>query len=1089
LTSLSAAIFRPEPLDSTNLLLLTLVGLLVLTGILFQVGVLGRILGFVFGLLGGAVRRGFQLWRRLLSWASWPIYAGLVIGLLAIGLRQEEEMPALAILCSLALLFIGVVACLAYVFLDLERYDVSRGYKALRDPRKGQELAINLVRYGPRVGIPLLIAATLAVIGGFALLNQGLYDTVGESWYSLRAGQAITPGEGGAGADAPEPAYGDFLVYTLINFFRIVDLLNIGDTYHLKISYVHQTRWPASTLIIVFRAFFTLVLLQQIFASVRQMKLLWQTIEDFWSPHQSIQEQARADLPQHGARAVAPLLASVRSVPFLTAEQRSQVPAIIADIGAAAIPTLVRHLRDPNENVRAVAVAALGRVDAIRALPRLAWLSNDPSEWVRQSLVETLGLLGSAATHLARQRRRFRRLAPPRRHWLGWVVRLKGWARRDRKLTPVELAVETLRSTLADPSAAVRRQAAASLGDVGPAAAAAAPELIGLLHDADETVRCQAAESLGKLGGDDPATVTALEGLLQDASSAVQTAAVRALGALQKDAAPAVPAIIPLLQDADAAVRKTAAEAIGQIGTLPQEAASDLVEGLSNRDNVVRAQTAEALGHIGETAADAVPALIKALADANDRVRAKAAEALGKIGPPAAGAIPSLVQALHDPDNLVRANAAASLGEMGPAAAPAVPTLIECLGHINPQVRGNAAHALGRLGPAAAQAVPALATAAGAEDGEVRVPAVFALGEIGSLTESARRVLLAALADADPRVRAASVEAVGKREELGEEGVRALRGALNDTNDEVKVQVTRALPQRAGATPEVIAGLCRFLDDDNDAVQMAAAVALGKLNSGATAAGVALLRVLQTAEAAVREQAMRAIALIQPPEALQAFAVGLKDASVEVRKLASAGLMKVKEVRPEVVAGLVEALRDPEIQVRSNAACALARLDPVPPQAIPLLVECTADPDDGLRMNAVLALKAASPESINAVVSPLLDDPNLRIRLIAAGLLLGENPTHPKAGGVVLEALADSTALLRKRAMELVEGLGPRAAHFLEAYQTRLAVEGEPEIKVWLTQLVERLTPGDASETPAGSPALVAAGTETTGRAAPPAAV
>ena len=168
------------------------------------------------------------------------------------------------------------------------------------------------------------------------------------------------------------------------------------------------------------------------------------------------------------------------------------------------------------------------------------------------------------------------------------------------------------------------------------------------------------------------------------------------------------------------------------------------------------------------------------------------------------------------------------------------------------------------------------------------------------------------------------------------------------------------LPRLAGATPAVIDGLCRrLLEDDSDWVQVHAALALGKLGPAAGAAGGPLLRAAQTGEVSVREQAMRAIAMIQPPETAQAFVAGLKDACGDIRRVASAGWMKATAIPDEAIPALVEALRDPEVQVRANAAHALARLDVIPAAAIPLLIECTADPNDGLRMNAAMALKLA----------------------------------------------------------------------------------------------------------------------------------
>src|SRR5262249_28167999 len=162
------------------------------------------------------------------------------------------------------------------------------------NPLKGQELAVNLVRYGPRVGLPLLIFASVAIIGGFALLNKGLYDTVGPTWYDLRSGYYPRPRPEPAAppqaAKAP-PVYTDFLAYALTNLLQVADLLTVAAPYNLRISYIPPNRWPASTLLVIFKFFFTAVLLQQIFASFRQVRLLSQTIQDFWSPHPPIREQ------------------------------------------------------------------------------------------------------------------------------------------------------------------------------------------------------------------------------------------------------------------------------------------------------------------------------------------------------------------------------------------------------------------------------------------------------------------------------------------------------------------------------------------------------------------------------------------------------------------------------------------------------------------------------------------------------------------------------------------------------------------------------------------------------------------------------
>jgi HEAT repeat protein len=1036
-----------EHVHSSSLLLAMLAGLALAAGFLYLIGLIGwalRGLGFV---VRGGIRAGFRLWERLLAWASWPLFLAIVLGFLVGGGVVGGALPSVRVVCGLAPLLMGAIACLAYMFIDLERYEVERGHMAVHNPLKGQVLAIHLARYGQQVRAPLLIAATVAMIGGFALLNQGLYVTIGRGWYHVAD-------------EKREPIFVDFLAYAITKLLGLVDVLDLAESHRLlRAANVRQAAWPASILLAGFKAFFSLVLLQQIFASLRQGKLLAETITDFWSPHEPIHDRARNALAQYGVRAIRPLLVSLRSVPSLTKEQRDQLPLILATIGPSTIPALVRHLHDPHEHVRAIAAAALGQLHALDTVPLLAALGQDPSAVVRQSVVEALGILGGAATELSPKKRRLGRGHGLRGRRIGWLFR---WRKRGAPaplLNLVELAVATLEPALADDSAAVRTQAALALGRIGPPAAAVAPGLIDLLEDADETVRCQAAEALGQVGGDERATVAALVQLLQDASAPVKESAARALGALRKAAAPAVAALVPLLQDREESVRTAAAEAIAQVGPLNEAATDTLVEGLDSPDNVVRAQTAEALGTIGAAAEEAAPALVEAMADGNDRVRAKAVEALGKIGESAAAAaVPGLVRALRDQDNWVSALAAEALGQMGESGDATVIALVRSLGHLNPRVRGNSAEALGKMGEAAVAARSALETAAGDEDGGVRSQAVRALGTIGCPTPTSTQAIMAGLADDDPLARAAAVESLGHWAEPSVAVLIGLAPLLEDANDQVKVEVTKVLPRLAGASPAVVDGLCRRLVEDDSAwVQVHAALALGRLGRAAAAAGGPLLRAAQTGDVSVREQAMRAIALIQPPETAEAFAAGLKDACSDIRVVASAGWMKAAAIPEEAIPTLVEALRDPETQVRANAAHALGRLDALPAAAVTLLIECAADPYDGLRMNAAVALKLAPASAVVEVMQHLLTDPNPRVRLIAAGTLLSAEPDNAQACAVVVEALGDPVLRVRTASLKLVESLGPGGSGFLDALKDREGMEGEAELRDVVTCLIERL--------------------------------
>jgi HEAT repeat protein len=963
--------------NTSEALLATLAGAGLLGWAMYRTGVLGWILRVVGLFIRGSIRRGFLLWEHAFSWATWPVFFAVVGTIMVVGCLSMIVLPLFALLCSLALLLGGVTTCLAYMFIDLERYEVKRGYKAVHNPLKGQEPARYLPLYGHQVGVPLLVAACVATVGGFALLNQALYETIGASWYSVGAGEGS--------AD-----FLDFLAYALINLYGIVDVLNLAESHSvLHFTYVQKAAWPAAGLLLAFRFFFTLVLLQQLFASIRHGKLLAETIADFWSPHELIRERARNALPEYGPAVLEPLLASLRRLPSLTREQQDDLPLVLAAIGPELIPLLGRHLQDDHEGVRGIVAVALGHLRALDSVGALAPLARDPSEQVRLCLVEALGLLGTTRAPTvphhpwARRRWRVRGLLE--------LVRQEEPPAAPLPEDPLALLVSTLAGALADESAAVRASAAASLEQVGPRAASVAVKLIARLKDPNETVRCRAAAALGQLGGEEEATVAALVDLLEDASAAVREASARALGALKKKAAPAVDALAGLLHDRDEAVRTAAAEAIALIGRLEGSVASTIAEGLASDDNLVRARTAEALGKMGEAAAEV--------------------------------AVPRLVRALRDPDNWVRALAAEALGEMGEAADVAVPALVRSLEHANPIVRGNAAEALGRMGSAAAPARAALARAARDEDGGVRARAVRALGSIAPATKAGRSAIRRALEDEDPTVRAAAVEACGL---LKDEGAAShLLSLLQDANDEVKAETVKVLPRLAGAMPEVVTGLCRLLEeDDSTTVRVQTALALGKLETALPPEALdALVRTALTAKVEVREQAMRTLAILQAPGAATAFAAGLRDSSPSIRKVASAAWLKEPEVPEEVLPVLVETLRDPESQVRANVAGVLARLDALPAGAVEALLACTASASDSLRAGAAMALRLAPQGEVVAVMERLLEDASLRVRLIAAGSLLSLRPDDERARAVLQEAAANGSPGVRRSAEELIEAL------------------------------------------------------------------
>ncbi len=224
-------------------------------------------------------------------------------------------------------------------------------------------------------------------------------------------------------------------------------------------------------------------------------------------------------------------------------------------------------------------------------------------------------------------------------------------ALKSGRMEAVPVLVELLeRKDLA--TGAVRCEAAAILGDIGPEAKAAGPALDAAIEDDDPQVRAVALKALQTVQPSPAATVPALVPLLKTRD---RLAATRALATYGAEAHDAVPALVPLLKDEESEVRWNAALTLGKIGPVAVSAVPDLVAALkTDADPLVREHAAEALGDIGPSAASAVPDLVAALKDENARVRRDAARSLGQMGPAATEAIPALKALANDKEQRVR---------------------------------------------------------------------------------------------------------------------------------------------------------------------------------------------------------------------------------------------------------------------------------------------------------------------------------------------------------------------------------------------------------------------------------------------------
>lgn len=229
----------------------------------------------------------------------------------------------------------------------------------------------------------------------------------------------------------------------------------------------------------------------------------------------------------------------------------------------------------------------------------------------------------------------------------------------------------------------------------------------------------RSAEELEKLGPAAAAAVPQLAMLLEIENKELKVATLKALGAIGPDAAPAVPELMVALKDPDYEVREQSALALLKIGPRAAAAVAALTARLQDEHFYVKRAAASALGSIGEPSQPAIPALILAMQDKNATVRESAVGALGEIGAKTPEVVAGLARLAETEEYVgVKREAIRLLGQCSALAKPAVPMLSKALAHESAEIRRVTAIALGKIGRDAEKALPALQEFVGTRPGK-----------------------------------------------------------------------------------------------------------------------------------------------------------------------------------------------------------------------------------------------------------------------------------------------------------------------------------------------------------------------------------
>ena len=220
--------------------------------------------------------------------------------------------------------------------------------------------------------------------------------------------------------------------------------------------------------------------------------------------------------------------------------------------------------------------------------------------------------------------------------------------------------------------------AAYVLGQIGPAARAAVPDLIraiehGGARDEPDIAALQAIRALGRIGPEARAAVPALNAWLEKRRFDDYDAVI----ALDRIGKPPLRKLLEVfLRDGNPSI----ADLLALLGPKAREVVPSLRVALTDKRLPVRISAAVALAHIDPSASEAVPVLIEGLmhGDDQDLDVSGVPDALARLGPRARQALPELIGHMHK--GLDEADVVQALVQIDPEGKECVPALIEALG-------------------------------------------------------------------------------------------------------------------------------------------------------------------------------------------------------------------------------------------------------------------------------------------------------------------------------------------------------------------------------------------------------------------------
>lgn len=200
-------------------------------------------------------------------------------------------------------------------------------------------------------------------------------------------------------------------------------------------------------------------------------------------------------------------------------------------------------------------------------------------------------------------------------------------------------------------------------------------ELIGGLDTNDVDGLKRGVHRIGRMGPAAAAAAPAMIGLLKHNDGFVRTHAALALARMQASHPEAVKTVVDGLKSTDPGLRSFSAAVLAEMGPQAAEALSTLAESLKDQDGYVRLHAAEVLIRYDRWSYQALETLLNGLTDKDENIRWLATYSLAELAPESQETVDALIAATRDPVMKVKVGAVYALGEIGPFAKSATDSL------------------------------------------------------------------------------------------------------------------------------------------------------------------------------------------------------------------------------------------------------------------------------------------------------------------------------------------------------------------------------------------------------------------------------